>query len=298
MPRFDNANTIPVNILRGITPTASAWDGQIGFAYYDDGGVFTDDTTDANDADAGDVALLPAAEAVGDAFYFGEGFATSNTFNAIKITISQGAAGDTLVWEYYNGASWVTLTPSLDETNLLATAGTGLYVKWDTPSDMGHVAVNGQDRYWVRIRVTAANITQQPLATQIWIGKYPESLTNATDGNSTTVATVGMAKASGVGNYGDLVFDMGSIKNVMVAAKIGIWASSGAVPFYVSYSDDNITYTSRTTLSATSSASSEQITHSVPSLGKGRYVRLTFQSTAAATINAKLYEVFAYEMGL
>jgi hypothetical protein len=40
-------------------------------ALYDDGGVFTDDTTDANDAGAGDVDLIPATEAENDAFYIG-----------------------------------------------------------------------------------------------------------------------------------------------------------------------------------------------------------------------------------
>ena len=37
----------------------------------DDGGVFTEETTDVNDVGAGDWYPVPAAPAVNDAFYFG-----------------------------------------------------------------------------------------------------------------------------------------------------------------------------------------------------------------------------------
>ena len=91
-------------------------------AISDDGGVQTDDTGDANDAGANDVALLPAAPATNDAFYIG----SSVRFDRISIDLTTVGVGTwTITWEYWNGSSWSTLTDI--EGNTSFTAGIGAF---------------------------------------------------------------------------------------------------------------------------------------------------------------------------
>ena len=133
----------------------------------DDGGSFTDDTTDVNDAVADDFDLLPATEAVSDAFYFGQRY----IFGRLRLNIGTAGvgAGSTVAWEYWDGSAW-TAIPGLTDgtTNLLATAGTN-NVNFTPPGDWARTTVNGKDAYWIRLRCTTANYTTQPLGTQAWI---------------------------------------------------------------------------------------------------------------------------------
>lgn len=288
-------SNLPTNILRGITPTATLWDGTIGFAYLDDGGVFTDDTTDANSAAANDVPLMPAVPVLNDAFYFGEGFATSGTWNALKINLGTAGVGGTIAWEYYNGAAWVALTVT-DGTNGFTTAGTN-YVTWTIPADMGHVAVNGQDRYWVRARVLTA-FAPIPLATQIWVGKYPTTLTNATDGNVSSVADTGTKVISVAENTGYITVDFGTIKTVLITAKIGVYSSAGTSDVYVEESDDNTNWRNTSNSILSVATATELINWTHEKLLSARYVRFRCRNSAAATCNYKFYEIIAHEMGL
>lgn len=130
----------------------------------DDGGVFTNDDTDAASAAAADVTLLPAAEAIDDALYIG----ANVPFNHFIIKLSTAGVGNAVAWEGYVGGAWQALTGLTDNTTGL-TAGTSYYkVSWtDT---LALTTVNGQSGYWVRARVTAANFTTIPVATRIWAG--------------------------------------------------------------------------------------------------------------------------------
>lgn len=304
MPQSNRLNDIPRNILRGIVPTATLWDGTIGYAYLDDGGVFTDDTTDANSAAANDVPLMPAVPVLNDAFYFGEGFSTSDTFDSLKFNIGTAGVGGTIAWEYYTiGAVWASLTVT-DATNGFTTAGAALYVTWTIPADMNHVAVNGQDRYWVRARVLTA-FAPIPLATQIWLGKYPTNLVNIVDGNMSTVSGTGTVVLSVANLFGVLTFDLGAIRNIIVVGRFGLWSSASSIFVTVESSDDNITFRGTTAASAggypflvTVTSSTERIAETLVNYANGRYIRLRFTGGAAATENARIYSVLAYELGL
>lgn len=284
-----------VNTLRGSTPTAIAWDGTIGFAYLDDGGVFADDTVDANSAAANDVPLMPAAPALNDAFYFGEGFATSGPFNALRITLGTAGVGGTIAWEYYNGAVWAALAVT-DGTNGFLTAGTN-YVTWTIPADMGHVAVNGQDRYWVRARVLTA-FAPIPLATQIWLGRYPTSLSNATDGSITTATGQGTMTLSAANYTGSFVFDLGVQKTAIWSGFLGLWTSASTLYVFCEESTDGVTYYSHNLLSPLlTTVSATEISYSMNAvITNTRYVRFRFYVGAAATVNVKAYEFKAYQL--
>lgn len=280
------------NIFRGIAPTASGWgDGPIQYAYLDDGGVFADDTTDANSAAANDVPLMPAAEAVNDAFYFG----MDRTFTYIKINIGTAGVGNTIAWEYWNGSAWVALTCT-DNTSGFTAAGTNT-VTFTAPTNWAATTVNGQSAYWIRARVTAANFTTQPLATQIWIDGAPDALSNATDGLMSTVTGTGNQSKAVSGDFGYYTFDLGSIKTVLVGGRTGIWSTANTVQICIEASDDDITYVPSGNATGENSASvTEVIRDLIPKILTGRYIRVRYAISGAAVAYARLYSMMGYEL--
>lgn len=147
--------------------------GDVSAAIADDGGVFTDETTDANDPGANDVALLPASPATNDAFYIG----SSVRFDRISIDLTTVGVGTwTITWEFWNGSSWSTITDI--DGNTTHTTGIGAFktgelqtFAFDAPSSWATTTINSQGPFfYVRARVSAfTSITTQPLATRITI---------------------------------------------------------------------------------------------------------------------------------
>jgi hypothetical protein len=141
------------------------------FAYaqmHEFGVGYTDETTDINDAGAGDVQILPNPLSQNDAFYFG----ASATFEDIKITISQAGDYDgTLSWQYWDGSSWSNLSSVTDGTTGFEAAAGTYTVTWTLPTDWETTAVNGQTYYWVRVNMITAIpvIRTTPLVTQGWV---------------------------------------------------------------------------------------------------------------------------------
>ena len=133
-------------------------------AIMDDGGAFTDETTDANDSGgSGDVNLLPATPVANDAFYFGSDY----QFNKITIDITtSGGATTVLAWEYYNGSSWASVTVA-DGTDNFNNVGM-CRVTFTEPGTWSTTTVNSQGPYYyIRARVTTAG--NQAVAEQMWL---------------------------------------------------------------------------------------------------------------------------------
>jgi len=137
-------------------------------AQLDDGGVFTDQTDEAQNPTIDDVELLPATITIGDATYFG-GDPAVEMPAIVKVLISQSGIGAyTVAWETFNGATWVAATGVVDGT-LGFKAATGEYDVYHVPQ-VGDTAttVNGANGYYLRARVTATGMSQQPLGTQVF----------------------------------------------------------------------------------------------------------------------------------
>lgn len=146
----------------------------------DDGGVFTSDVTDLNDAGAADFPMLPVAPVEGADSC---ALCMKNPNDRIKWDISTPMASDNpwaLTWEYYDtNSAWASLSGVSDGTEV---AGEGFsqdgYVKWTIPadwkSDGDPYGANGETGYWIRARLTTftANGYTQPLATQGWIDTW------------------------------------------------------------------------------------------------------------------------------
>ena len=143
-----------------------AWHTPMEYAIIDDGGSYTDYTTDANDADVNDVALLPASPAVNDAFYFGG----KNKSNFLVLNVGTAGVGTwTLAWEYYNGASWESLSNVVDGTEGFTVVGENK-VRYTLPTDWAEATINSSESYYIRARVSSyTSITTQPLATKAQI---------------------------------------------------------------------------------------------------------------------------------
>ena len=123
-------------------------------AISDDGGVFTDETADANDAGANDVVLIPASPVVNDAFYVGFDL----RFQEVDFVASTLATDGAVTWEYFDGTAFVALSGVVDDTvGFTVSPGT---VSFTLPSDWAKTTVNSQGPfYYVRARVTTAGTT-------------------------------------------------------------------------------------------------------------------------------------------
>lgn len=118
-----------INILEDDDATSSL-DTDIDSAIAEDGGSFTDETDEANDATPDDMTLLPAAPATNDAYYFGYDL----LFAKFDLNISTAGAGTwTILWEYWNGA-WTALSGVTDDTTGFTVGGTN-EVSWTLPTD-------------------------------------------------------------------------------------------------------------------------------------------------------------------
>ena len=138
----------------------------------DDGGVYVDDTTDANDAGANDVTPLPAVPVADDAFYVGH---ATLQFGQVSVNIGQQGVNDHEgTWQYWDGNSWEDLTGVTDNT---ATAGDALTaavgiktVVFTIPGDWAQCPVDNIYGYWVRLNMDVVTAqTTACLITQIWV---------------------------------------------------------------------------------------------------------------------------------
>ena len=99
-----------------------------------------------------------------DAIYFG----MSERFYYLKALLSTVGTGGTLVWQYFDGSSWITFTPSGGVYDL--TASDKELLLWNdldsTPQAWERNTVNGSNLYFVRTLVGTA-FSVAPVGTQL-----------------------------------------------------------------------------------------------------------------------------------
>jgi hypothetical protein len=120
-------------------------------AIADDGGAFTDETADFNSAAAADVQIFPATPVANDAFYFGH----IAKFTEVTVLVSTASTTGTIVWEYWDGLAWSTLTLTSDHTDF-SRVGTRVF-KFAIPGDWATTTVNSQGPFfYIRARYSVA----------------------------------------------------------------------------------------------------------------------------------------------
>jgi hypothetical protein len=133
-------------------------------AIQDDGGVFTDYTGAAQAGVADTVPLLPAAPAVGDAFYFG----ADRPFESLEIQITTRRYGDlTLAWEWWDGALWQPLADLEDGSEAFTVEGVA-EVRFTPDAGWAITTIDARTAYFVRARVSVfVSQIVQPLAGRV-----------------------------------------------------------------------------------------------------------------------------------
>lgn len=125
----------------------------------------TNETADANDSGADDFQFLPNPANSPDAIYF----MADHQFRILAINVGTAATTTIpIVWEYFNGASYVPVPGVQDNTSAFTKTGTRT-VSWDAPSDMSSTTVDFFSGYVVRARVTdTITVGTVALGTQAW----------------------------------------------------------------------------------------------------------------------------------
>lgn len=102
------------------------------------------------------------------------------------------------------------------------------------------------------------------------------------------------------GDWGYLTFDMGSIKTILIGARVGLWCSANAVYGFFEASDDGASWkpTGVEDSAMYSNTAAESVTDSLAQIVTGRYVRIRFWCSGAATCNTKIYEVYAFPLAI
>lgn len=161
----NDSTTAPISIAGGPIPYCFGCTA---------GSVFTDYTTAANNATAGDVLPLSATPALNSGSYYG----STAKFCSLAFTFTTaGSVSITGIWEYWNGSAWATLTTNHDKTTgmTVTTITIGQSVGWEVPGDWATTTVNSVSAYWIRFRISAfTSSTTNPLASQVWLGYFQQ----------------------------------------------------------------------------------------------------------------------------
>jgi hypothetical protein len=140
---------------------------QVEGAVQDDGGVFTEYTTAAQNTTLNDVPLLPVAAAVGDAIYFG----CDNPCRIVTWDVDTVGVGTwTITYDYWDGDSYEAFAGVDDRTAGFTVLGRRT-VSWDMPTNWATQTVTGSavSSFWARARVSAfTSETTQPLGSRIF----------------------------------------------------------------------------------------------------------------------------------
>lgn len=155
------------NVADGIVGDSGGDEAENDYAVVDDGG--SQALLSAAGGEGGYAAnyqLFPDAEQVNDAVYFGN----DDPMGVIEFDVDTAAVygGDSLTWEYGTEGGWSALTILHDNTDTTAQDGKRSFqqdgrIIFEPPSDWDLKTVNGVETYWVRARVSGANITQVPI---------------------------------------------------------------------------------------------------------------------------------------
>jgi hypothetical protein len=170
------------------------------FWEYDGTSTYTDDTTDINDVGTSDVTIT---NAVGAIWYFGYDYLFSN----MVLQVATAQVAGTIVWEYYNGSTWATLTVS----GVLTATG-WVRLTWTPASDWVSTSVNSVSKYYVRMRISAT-FTTAPILSRGhvggWLTAYDTPVAASDSGLNPYMDATSMTPAAS-SNFGGCELQFGS----------------------------------------------------------------------------------------
>lgn len=128
-------------------------------------------------------------------------------------------------------------------------------------------------------------------------GVSPANLGNCTDGDPSTYAGTGTRTLAAAGNIGELRFDLGSAKNILVAAKISL-AFPKRIDAFIEQGSDAITYVTNKQEVAQVSNTSGTILTTMFATVFSEWFRLRFYGYDIGTASVDIYEVVGFELNL
>lgn len=149
-PKLYDQVSVPVGVSRG--GVTAGYSNISTCVFYDSATTtFTNYTTQANDATAGDV---PLGTNVGDILYL-RNSSVSNGINTpvFKFTVPSQTNNYTYAIEYYSGTSWKAVDKLWDRTANFTSSDKELYFAYY--STWSSTTINGTAGLWLRIRITA-----------------------------------------------------------------------------------------------------------------------------------------------
>jgi hypothetical protein len=173
----------------------------------DDGGLYVNETTPANEATADDVEIVGTTLAAGDAIYIGH---ATKTFAQIDINIStQGDYTDPVIaYKYWNGTAWTAVSGLTDGTTAFEAATGVVSSTFTLPTDWALNTVDSVNGYWIQISVTSITASVTPCQIQqVWViadesdATWTDDTTDFTDAGTDDVATLPAHQTVGDGLY-------------------------------------------------------------------------------------------------
>lgn len=175
--------------------------------FTEDGSVYVDETTAANEATADDVEIVGTTIAEDDAIYVGH---ATLPFNQIdwNITTQGDYTTTTFAVEYFNGAAWAAVSGLTDGTSAFEAAAGLVSTTFTAPVDQATCLVDNTLGYWIRYRCTATGGSTTPCQVgQIWAvvaaanGTWTDDTTDINDAGASDVALVPAHPVVGDGFY-------------------------------------------------------------------------------------------------
>ena len=200
-----------------VRPTTTAYSSCV--TYNKTGPAWTDESINF-DSEVGYNATFPITE-VDDAIYFG----CKSKFNSLSVYVMTAGVYDaTLVWEFWNGTSWVSPTILADNSNELQSTGGQYYLvvfegltNWTANQPDAASMVN---QYWLRLRCSAftSKTTDPVIRTALFKPVQYNSITpydlNEVFGNASTTTQILISPTSDVDDTHELIY------NVSIGAKV------------------------------------------------------------------------------
>ena len=164
IPHFNKYNTVflknkPVTQINSVFLLYHGTEISLLYSFDTSESTYTDNTTEANSVRGTPFYAFAETVEVGDCLYVG----SSYRFTGLDIQLSTSGVGGVLVWEYYNGSSWSSLSVTESDTGADDLNASG-NIYWTLPSDWQETSVNSSgDYYWIRARVSTAHSTSPKL---------------------------------------------------------------------------------------------------------------------------------------
>ncbi len=129
-------------------------------------------------------------------------------------------------------------------------------------------------------------------------GTAPTNLERCTDSNLEIATGTGSTVMLAGGVIGEIVFDLGSIKTILVSVRVGLWSSTGTIQLHLLSSDNAVTwrYAGGDDEVILGTSVTEIIGDSLAQILTGRYLKAQFKANVAMTGYIKIYEVMGWEL--